>query len=217
MLATFLLGVSLMATNVIAGSAVSGNSEANEREVFFREDWKETPAETPVTQDHVANRELILTRHGPARDLIKKSHHDNVPNDPWYVWSGLCEEGRWAISLRKKKTLVDLSENGRICWRTRQSGPHVLKVILELEDGNWLVSDKGFGETPDWHEFCLDLRLLKWYQLDIRTIEPGKPVTNPDLRRVRSVGWTDLMVGEGSGGCTRVDWVEVHGKAVRPL
>lgn len=210
------IGICLMATGAIAASTVGSHSDANELELFFREDWKETPAETPVTQDHVSNPDLILTRHGPARDWIRKSHHDDVPNDPWYVWSGSCKEGRWAISLRKENRLVDLSENGRIRWRTCQSGPHVLKVILELEDGTWLVSNKGFGETPDWHEFCLDLGSLKWYELDIRMIKPGTLVNSPNLRRVRSIGWTDLMVGEGSGGCTRVDWIEVYGKSIQP-
>ena len=28
--------------------------------LFFREDWKEIPAATPVTQAHVMNRDLIL-------------------------------------------------------------------------------------------------------------------------------------------------------------
>ena len=32
--------------------------------LFFREDWKETPAETPVTQAHVANPNLILSLYG---------------------------------------------------------------------------------------------------------------------------------------------------------
>lgn len=98
----------------------------------------------------------------------------------------------------------------------KQSGTHILKVALELEDGTWLVSDKGFGETPDRHEFHLDLGLLRWHELDIHTIEAGPPMKNADLRRLRSVGWTDLMIGEGSPGCTRVDWIEVYGRTVKP-
>ena len=42
----------------------------------------------------------------------------------------------------------------------------------------------------------------------------GEIIKQPDLRLVRSVGWTDLMVGHGSKGCTRVDWIEVRGRAV---
>lgn len=178
--------------------------------LFFREDWKEIPAETPVTQDHVTNPELVLQRHGPDADSIKKSNHDHIPNDPWYIWSGSCEKGKWALSLRKRDELVDLRD-GWIRWRTKQSGPHVLKVVLELEDGTWLVSGQGFGETPDWHVFEVALATLTWQKLDIETIEAGERVKVPNLSRVRSIGWTDLMVGKGSNGCTRVDWIEVYG------
>ncbi len=197
---------------LLCSGGLSGFCSGTE-ELFFREDWKEIPAATPVTQEHVQNPELLVFRHGPAGDQIKKSHHDQIVNDPWYIWSGSCEDGHWAISLRKEETLVDLRE-GKIVWRTKQQGGHVLKVILELENGTWLVSDAGFGETPDWHEFSVKPSQLTWSALDIKTIQAGERVRNPDLSRVRSVGWTDLMKGEGSAGCTRVDWIEVYGKAV---
>ena len=34
--------------------------------MFFREDWKEIPAATPVTQAHVVNKDLILGLYGPG-------------------------------------------------------------------------------------------------------------------------------------------------------
>ncbi len=179
--------------------------------LFFREDFKETPAETPVTQAHIANPNVIIIRHGPAADLIKKSHHDHKKNDPWYVWSGLCENGRWAVTLKKKDALMDLS-SGRICLRTKQSGPNVLKIILGLDDGTWLVSASGFGETPDWHVFEVDISQLGWRKLDIESVEAGDRVKEPDLSKVRSIGWTDLTTGKKSPACTRLDWIEVHGK-----
>ena len=46
---------------------------------FFREDWRETPAARPITQEHVAHPELILTRHGPGEAKIKMSHHESSP------------------------------------------------------------------------------------------------------------------------------------------
>ena len=212
------------ATLLFAGSIGAENPPTldNSANLFFRENWQETPAQVPVTQKHVSNNQLLVTRHGPSADMIKKSHHDEIRNDPWYVWSGMCREGRWAISLRKRNALVDLSKSGRIRWRVKQSGGNVLKVILQLDDGTWLVSDRGFGETPDWHVFTLDLDQLekngsgiKWHALDIETIEAGPKVVNPDLTRVRSIGWTDLTVGKVSKGCTRVDWIEVSGNATQ--
>ncbi|PYT32196.1 MAG: hypothetical protein DMG57_02625 [Acidobacteria bacterium] len=66
--------------------------------LFFREDWKEIPAATPITQEHVAAADLILSLYGPGKANIRKSHHDTPADDPYYVWSGECE-GNWAVSL----------------------------------------------------------------------------------------------------------------------
>lgn len=45
-------------------SVVSQNVNEKGVKLFFREDWKEIPAETPVTQKHVNNPELILGCYG---------------------------------------------------------------------------------------------------------------------------------------------------------
>jgi hypothetical protein len=186
-----------------------GEDLASRAPQFLREGWMEVPPGRPVTGEHLQNRELTVTLHGPDGLSINRSHHDDRPNDPWYIWSGSCKNGRWGISLQRKGVLVDLSRGGRIRWRVKQSGPHVLRVVLELEDGRWLVSNEGFGETPDWHVFDCDLSNLTWSSLNIETIEARERIKRPDLSRVRSIGWTDLTVGEGSPGCTRVDWIEV--------
>ena len=196
---------------VAAGCESSKCSLEENAGLFFRKDWKETPAVTPVTQEHVQNPELLLGLHGPGKDLIKKSNHAQIPNDPWYIWSGMCK-GNWAVTLEKKGALVDLSDGGRVRWRTKQAGPHILRVVLGLEDGGWLVSEEGFGATPDWQEFGVEIGILKWRQLDIESVTAGEKVEKPNLESVRAVGWTDLMVGGQSKGCTRVDWIEVYGK-----
>ncbi len=41
-----------------------------------REDWRETPAATPITQAHGGSAELQLMVMGPGAAEIKKSHHD---------------------------------------------------------------------------------------------------------------------------------------------
>ncbi len=58
--------------------------------MFFREDWKETPAATPVTQDHVANQNLLVGLYGPGKEGLKKSHHEKPADDPFYIWTGTC-------------------------------------------------------------------------------------------------------------------------------
>ncbi len=187
-----------------------GTDNSAKEHLYFREDFKEIPAAIPITQEHLTNPDLLLNRHGQAADSIKKSHHDNIPNDPYYVWSGLCTTGHWAISLSKKNQTVNLTD-GKIRIRTNQYGCHILRIILKTHTGDWLVSDHGFGETPDWHIFEAELKIFKWHQLDIDQIIARELIESPDLSHIQAIGWSDLTVGESSQGCTRVDWIEVYG------
>ncbi len=181
--------------------------------LWFREDWKETPAATPVTQEHVANPDLIVSRHGPAEALIKKSHHDKPADDPFYIWSGEADRN-WAISLRHRTALVDLSGPAKIRWRAKQSGFRQLRIILKLADGSWLVSDQFDDGSGDWRVREFNLPDLRWRTLNITRVVEGKWIPAPDLSKVEEIGWTDLMPGGGTPASSRVDWIEVYGRAV---
>src|SRR3954453_9387818 len=89
--------------------------------LLFREDFKETPAATPITQEHLTNPDVLLAVYGPGRLGLKKSHHDTPADDPFYVWDGTCE-GNCAATLRSKTSFADLSGLAKIRWRTKQSG-----------------------------------------------------------------------------------------------
>ena len=179
----------------------------------FREDWKEIPAETPVTQKHVNHPDLVLGLYGPGKDSIKKSHHDSPPDDPWYIWSGTTT-GNWAVTLGYRDKALDLSRYGRIMWRSKQFGFRELHMILKLGDGSWVVSRQSDDYSGDWRtrEFIIDD--LEWYSLDIVTITETKPLSDPDLTHVLEVGFTDLMNGGGSNACSRLDWIEVYAHIV---
>ncbi len=182
--------------------------------LFFREDWKEIPAATPVTQKHVLNSDLLLNLYGPGCDSIKKSHHETPVDDPYYIWSGLCL-GNWAVTLKHKKAFVDLSSYSKIVWRSKQTGFRELHIILKLADGTWLVSDQCDGASKDWRIREFNLADVTWYSLDINSVVEGLPVKGPDLSRVDEIGFSDLMRGGQSNACSRLDWIEVYGKPVR--
>ena len=182
--------------------------------LFFREDWKEIPAATPVTQEHVVSPDLILSLYGPARASIKKSHHDTPADDPYYIWSGDCQSN-WAVSLRHKSALVDLTGLAKIRWRSKQSGFRQLRIILKLADGTWLASDRSDGPSTDWRIREFNVADLRWRKLDIGTVVESEWVDKPDLSRVDEIGFTDLMRGGGSPASSRLDWIEVYG-AARP-
>ncbi|MBK8506104.1 MAG: hypothetical protein IPL46_30250 [Saprospiraceae bacterium] len=181
--------------------------------IFFREEFKETPAEIPVTQNHIASPDLLITLHGPGADVIKKSHHDKPADDPFYIWSGLCE-GNWAVSLKHRSQNVDLSRAAKIRWRSKQSGYRQLRLILKLSDGTWLVSDQYDGDSKDWRVYEFNISDIRWMTLNIETILEMKPIENPDLSNVVELGWTDLMRGGGSDASSRLDWIEVDGFSV---
>lgn len=178
---------------------------------FFREDWKQTPAALPIAQDHVANPELVLSLHGPGKTAIKKSHHDTPADDPYYVWSGECP-ANWAVSLRHRSALVDLTGLAKIRWRTKQSGYRQLRLLVKLAGGPWLVSDQSDGPSTDWRVREFNVGDLRWRKLDIDRIVESDWVEKPDLSRVEEIGFTDLMRGGGTPASSRVDWIEVYGR-----
>ena len=181
--------------------------------LFFREDWKETPAELPVTQAHVANSNLILVLHGPAREQIKKSHHDKPADDPFYIWSGECTSN-WAVSVRHRSSSVDLTGQAKVRWRAKQSGFRALRLIVKLADGSWLVSDAADGPSIDWREREFNIADIRWRRLDITRVAERDWVEKPDLSRVDEIGFTDLMAGGGTPASSRLDWIEVYGRAI---
>jgi hypothetical protein len=183
--------------------------------LLFREDWKEIPAATPVTQEHVANAELILSLFGPGKTTIRKSHHDTPADDPYYVWSGECT-GNWAVTLRHRNASADLTGMAKIRWRTKQAGFRQLRIVLKLADGTWLVSDQSDGPSADWRVREFNIADIRWRKLDIETVVENAWSDKPDLSRVEEIGFTDLMRGGGTPACSRVDWIEVYGNKRPP-
>lgn len=192
-------------------------------DLVFRQDWKATPAARPVSQEHVAHPGLVLALHGPGAGQLKKSHHDEIEGDPYYLWSGTCD-GAWAISLRHRSALIDFSRGGLVRWSARQSGSRRLRLILKPEDRPWIVSDRFDGASASWREFEIEIEQATWRRLDIETVTPcdadlpgasGREFgINLGLERVDAVGVTDLMPGGGSSNCSRLDWIEVWGRSV---
>ena len=189
-------------------------SQENYRpELFFREDWKETPPEIPLSQNHVDNIDLILNLYGDGQDSLKKSNHDRPVDDPFYVWSGLCLDN-WLVSLKHKKYNVDLTGFSKIKWRSKQSGLRYLRLALKLADGTWIVSDANDGPSKDWRVTEFNIQDIQWYRLDINRVVEVGAAANPDLSNVEEVGFTDLMPGGKSNSCSRLDWIEVFGASV---
>ena len=195
----------------LAAGVLSQQAGAQERPpLFFREDWTTAPAALPVTQAHVANADLLLELHGPGGARIKKSHHDRPADDPFYIWSGEAE-APWAVSLRHRRSAVDLGRLAKVRWRARQTGFRRLHLVLRLGDGTWIVSEESDGASSDWRIHELNVGDLHWRRLDIAQVIEGAPMAAPDLSRVTAIGVSDLMRGGGTPASSRLDWIEVYG------
>jgi hypothetical protein len=208
-----LLNIYLFGSLFLISFAVCSAQSQYRPALFFREDWKETPAATHITQDHVLNKDLILAVYGPGCDSLRKSHHDTPVDDPFYVWSGLCI-GNWALTLKHSKSFVDLSSFAKIIWRSKQAGFRCLHLVLKLADNTWLVSSQCDGPSKDWQVHEFNIMDLSWYTLNIKSVIEVRPANNPNLSKVDEIGFTDLMTGGGSDACSRLDWIEVYGKSV---
>ncbi len=202
---TFLLVLSLTGELMAQNSYRPG--------LFFREDWKQTPAEIPLNQNHVENTDLTVQLYGAGLDSLKKSHHEEPIDDPYYVWSGLCLEN-WMVSLKHNSKNVDLTEYSKIKIRTKQSGLRELRISLKLTNGDWLVSDHSVGSSKDWKITEMNIQDIVWHNLDAERITETGVANNPDLSNVEEIGFTDLMPGGASSACSRLDWIEVYGKPI---
>ena len=173
--------------------------------------------EHPIGQGDVANPNLEVHVYGDkAGTRIADQTYNNHTT---YAMTLLCT---WncAITLRDKNNDVDLSGVATLRWRTRISGFHYLHPIIKLADGTWLIGDKAASLSTNWVESEIQLVDVRWRNLDINNVveaSDGYWVDYPDLSKVEEIGFTDLMrgSGHGSGGGSRVDWIEVYGKSVK--
>jgi hypothetical protein len=143
------------------------------------------------------------------------------PTDPPNLWTGVCQTAV-AATLRHKKSLVDLTGLARIRWVTRTSGFHVVRPVVKLADGTWLVGDYAEGAHASNSTLFLESEVaianVRWLPLDIaRVVTRGQTwAEKPDLTRVDEIGFADLHPGSGHGwgGFVNVARIEVYGRAV---
>ncbi len=226
-----LVSLCLASSDRLAGAPAQnlqspGASTAKYPPIFFREDWKfdrtapnvndEREAEHVIVATDVSNPNLEVRVYGDKAGMRAVLQPYN--KDITYVMS-LLTTSNWAVTLRDKNNDVDLSGLSTLRWRTRIGGFHLLRPIVKLADGTWLVGDKTAGLSFDWVESEFNLVDVRWRNLDIKNVVEGREakwVENPDLSKVEEIGFTDLMrgAGHGSGGGSRIDWIQVTGNPV---
>lgn len=142
------------------------------------------------------------------------------PRNPPNLWTGVCGSPVVA-TLRDRNRYVDLRGLAKIRWVTRVSGFHVVRPVLKLADGTWLVGDYAEGAASSNSTLFLEsefaIASVRWLALDIdRVVTRGTWVVDPDLSRVDEVGFADLMPGSGHGwgGFVNLGRIEAYGTPV---
>ena len=187
--------------------------------LFFREEWKQTPAggEHPVTPESIANPNLELKLYGATSKEVQLTGAATDENNPTHVWTGLCSTP-CAVAFRDRNNFADLSGLARVKWVTKVSGFHQVRPLVKLADGTWLVGDHTDGSTVDWLTSEFSLADLRWLRLDIANVyTKGNFIEKPDLTKVDEIGFVDLLPGSGhgAGGWIDVAAIEVYGKPVK--
>jgi hypothetical protein len=145
------------------------------------------------------------------------------------LWTGICTTPV-AATLRDRNNYVDLTGRAKIRWAIRSAGFHVVRPVLKLANGTWLVGDHtdGNGSSENFLESEFSVAAVRWLRLDIERVvtlhadtakapELARWVEKPDLSKVDEVGFADLMPGSGHGwgGFVNVGRIEVYGSPVR--
>lgn len=221
----------LICAGVMAAEAQGrGGGEGARRSVapiFFDVNWTrpaDQTGQTAVVQANVGDRNLELVQYGKHASCLLTSGNPGSDTTPFSVWSGECESP-FATTFRHTRNLVDLTGGGKIRWAVKTSGFHVVRPLLRLADGTLLVGDYASESVPMLTVSEFALEPLHWVAVDPERVvtlgRSGAPfnyvwVDSPDLSRVDSVGFVDLMPGSGhgTGGYIHVSQFQVYGTLV---
>jgi hypothetical protein len=197
---------------------------AEPAKLLFQEKWSSEMFQ-PMVQASLSNQHLRLHLYGNADEVRKTAH----PTED-YTYTGETQSN-WAILLSDPKSYWDLTGDGRIRLKTRNSGGmRVTHVVIKTADGRYFASEEGNPESTAWIERDYIFRDLTWRNLlmtDTPTNASNQRAPNPkrvpliptskgtpDLTKVEEVGFSDLMEGGWIPATSRVQAWEVWGKAV---
>jgi len=220
------VAIALLATTVTLAQGRGGftSAAANPAKLLFHEAWTRAPMTQPMVQENLGNRHLTLHIYGNANEIRKTFHPDED-----YTYTGETTTN-WAITVSDKTSYWDLTSDGRIRLKTRNSGYRFLHVVIRTADGTYFVSEEGAGESTAWIETDYIFSDLHWRNLMMadkptnasnRRAPDAKRVpivatskAAPDLSRVIEVGFSDLMPGGWIPSTSRVNAFSLYGKAV---
>jgi hypothetical protein len=192
--------------------------QAGRPPLLFKEDWRLPRHEGPATDENtrfapdvVTNDRLEAKLYGPGSAPVRAAEHEGRID----LWNGLATSPV-AVTLRDKRSYVDLTGLARLRWIVRTNAIHTLYPVVKLADGTLAVGSRGITTGGEFLQVEIAFTGMTWFKLDPQKIIVMTEVKNPDLGKVDEVGLASLAPGGGHGiaGSMNLSTVELFAKAV---
>jgi hypothetical protein len=186
--------------------------------LLFKEDWRlprhegaPTDENTRFAPDVVTNDRLEARLYGPGATPVRAAEHEGRID----LWNGLATSPV-AVTLRDKRSYVDLTGLARLRWIVRTNAIHSLYPVVKLADGTLVVGSRGITTGGEFLQVEIAFTGMTWFKLDPQKVVVMTEVKNPDLSKVDEVGLASLAPGGGHGiaGSANLSTVELFAKAV---
>jgi hypothetical protein len=230
-----LLLLAVLTTPALTALAQNAPAPAPKRATLvFRETFKGPQPgrerSTALKATDVDNPNVQMTLLGPGANakadhesglLMNQGDDEAKPGTNMsFIWSGVTE-GNWAVMLKDKNNMLDLTGPAKIRWRTRPRSFHVLRPLVKLADGTIYIADYGEPGSTYWRETEFFLEdIPRWRAMNPQTADMMRGANwkkEIDLSKVDEIGFTDLSGGAGHGaeGNSAIDWLEVYGTPIK--
>ena len=215
------LGLALWTSLAFAQQAPAGRGQAEAATrppLLFKEEWKLPPHEGAPTDENmhitpavVGNDRLEIRWYGPGSSVIRAAQHEGRID----LWTGLATSPV-AVTLRDKRSYLDLTGLARLRWIVRTNAIHTLYPVVKLADGTYIAGNRGIVTDGEFLQVEVAFGDMKWFKLDPTKVVVTSEVKNPDLKRVDEVGLVTLSPGGGHGtaGSANFSTVELFAKGV---
>lgn len=186
--------------------------------LLFREEWREprfdgerNDVNQRFTPYVVANERIEAKLYGLDSHVIRAAQHEGRID----LWTGMATSPV-AVTLRDKRTYVDLTGLARLRWIVRTNAIHTLYPVVKLADGTMIVGSRGVSTDGEFLQVEVAFGGMKWFRLDPVKVVVLTEVVNPNLSKVDEVGLATLAPGGGHGiaGSANLSTVELFAKPV---
>jgi hypothetical protein len=208
----------LIASGLGSAVAFAQPAQAGRPPLLFKEEWRlprhegaATDENTRFTPEVVTSDRLEAKLYGPGSAPVRAAEHEGRID----LWNGLATSPV-AVTLRDKRSYVDLTGLARLRWIVRTNAIHTLYPVVKLADGTLAVGSRGITTDGDFLQVEIAFAGMKWFTLNPQKVIVMTELKNPDLSKVDEVGLASLAPGGGHGiaGSMNLSTVELFAKPV---